>query len=170
MIKRTVMVILAVMLTAQMATATTLKKLIKEFKTVEEADYIYLNKMYLNKMGLKTNGNMFNVNGKSLTFPEGIKSIAMLVLDDCTPDVRNRFVNKVQKLSGYEELTTINDDDEDGPANVQLLTKTKGKYIRELAILIVSEDECITIAMKGKFNTDKLQQVMNSLPTKQNKD
>lgn len=166
MIKRTVMVILAVMLTAQMATATTLKKLIKEFKTVEEADYIYLNKMYLNKMGLKTNGYMFD----GLTFPEGIKSIAMLVLDDCTPDVRNRFVNKVQKLSGYEELTTINDDDEDGPANVQLLTKTKGKYIRELAILIVSEDECITIAMKGKFNTDKLQQVMNSLPTKQNKD
>ncbi len=166
MIKRTVMVILAVMLTAQMATATTLKKLIKEFKTVEEADYIYLNKMYLNKTGLKTNGYMFD----GLTFPEGIKSIAMLVLDDCTPDVRNRFVNKVQKLSGYEELTTINDDDEDGPANVQLLTKTKGKYIRELAILIVSEDECITIAMKGKFNTDKLQQVMNSLPTKQNKD
>lgn len=166
MIKRTVMVILAVMLTAQMATATTLKKLIKEFKTVEEADYIYLNKMYLNKMGLKTNDYMFD----GLTFPEGIKSIAMLVLDDCTPDVRNRFVNKVQKLSGYEELTTINDDDEDGPANVQLLTKTKGKYIRELAILIVSENECITIAMKGKFNTDKLQQVMNSLPTKQNKD
>lgn len=161
MIKRTVMVILAVMLTAQMATATTLKKLIKEFKTVEEADYIYLN-----KMGLKTNGYMFD----GLTFPEGIKSITMLVLDDCTPDVRNRFVNKVQKLSGYEELTTINDDDEDGPANVQLLTKTKGKYIRELAILILSEDECITIAMKGKFNTDKLQQVMNSLPTKQNKD
>lgn len=160
------MVILAVMLTAQMATATTLKKLIKEFKTVEEADYIYLNKMYLNKMGLKTNDYMFD----GLTFPEGIKSIAMLVLDDCTPDVRNRFVNKVQKLSGYEELTTINDDDEDGPANVQLLTKTKGKYIRELAILIVSENECITIAMKGKFNTDKLQQVMNSLPTKQNKD
>lgn len=91
---------------------------------------------------------------------KSIKSIKVLDLEECAPEVRQEFAQKTRNLKpwGMELLVQMKDEDD----NVSIWGKMKRNTVRQL--LIVTDDKMVRI--KGKFDLDKIANILNSAQQK----
>ena len=91
---------------------------------------------------------------------KSIKSIKVLDLEECAPEVRQEFAQKTRNLKpwGMELLVQVKDEDD----NVCIWGKMKRNTVRQL--LIVTDDKMVRI--KGKFDLDKIANMLNSTQQK----
>lgn len=87
---------------------------------------------------------------------KSIKSVKVLDLEECKPEVKQEFTQKVRNLKpwGMELLIQMKDEDE----NVFIWGKTRRNSVRQL--LIITDDKMVRI--KGRFDLDKLANMLNS--------
>lgn len=87
---------------------------------------------------------------------KSIKSVKVLDLEECKPEVKQEFTQKVRNLKpwGMELLIQMKDEDE----NVFIWGKTRRNTVRQL--LIITDDKMVRI--KGRFDLDKLANMLNS--------
>lgn len=87
---------------------------------------------------------------------KSIKSIKVLDLEECTPEVKQEFAQKARNLKprGMELLMQMKDDGE----NVCIWGKMKKETVRQL--LIVTDDKMVKI--KGKFDLNGISNLINS--------
>ena len=91
---------------------------------------------------------------------KSIKSVKVLDLEECTPEVKREFAQKVRNLKpgGMEVLMQV----KNGKKNVSIWGKTRRNTVRQL--LIVTDDKMVRI--KGKFDLDKIAHMLNSAQQK----
>ena len=91
---------------------------------------------------------------------KSIKSIKVLDLEECAPEVRQEFAQKTRNLRpwGMELLVQMKDEDD----NVSIWGKMRRNTVRQL--LIVTDDKMVRI--KGKFDLDKIAHMLNSAQQK----
>ena len=108
---------LALIIVCQGIFAQNIDTLFSHYKDKEGADYMNIPSLMLKFMRTFTKSN----NDKSYHFIKGIKSVKVLDMEDCTPEVRTNFLQEAKKLklSGYETLVQTKEDGEE----VTLLTK-----------------------------------------------
>ena len=97
---------------------------------------------------------------QALNLVSKINSIRILDLDDCSREVKQRFLTDVQQLGkgGYETLMRVNADGE----NVKLLLQRDGTDITELLIVNTSDDEAELIQLKGRIKESEIGRIMES--------
>ena len=146
---------LALIIACQGIFAQNIDTLFSQFKDKEEADYMNIPTLMLKFMRTFTKSN----NDKSYHLIKGIKSVKVLDMEDCTPEVKAEFLQAVQKLNlnGYETLVQTKEDGEE----VQLIAKMGEETINDLIILITGKDECGLTLMKGKIKKDDIQVIMS---------
>ena len=146
---------LALGIICQSTFAINIDNLFAQFKDKEGADYMNIPSLVLKFMRTFTKSN----NDKSYHFIKGIKSVKVLDMEDCTPEVKNDFLHAVQKLNmnGYETLIQTKEDGEE----VQLIAKMDEEAISELIILISGKDDCGLTLLKGKIKKDDIQVIMS---------
>ena len=91
---------------------------------------------------------------------KSIKSIKVLDLEESAPEVRQEFAQKTRNLKpwGMELLMQMKDEDD----NVSIWGKMRRNTVRQL--LIVTDDKMVRI--KGKFDLDKIANMLNSTQQK----
>lgn len=91
---------------------------------------------------------------------KSIKSIKVLDLEECAPEVKQEFAQKTRNLKPrrMELLMQVKDEDD----NVSIWGKTRRNTVRQL--LIVTDDKMVRI--KGKFDLDKIANMLNSAQQK----
>lgn len=87
---------------------------------------------------------------------KSLKSIKVLDLEECTPEVKQEFAQKARNLKPrrMELLMQMKDDGE----NVCIWGKMKKETVRQL--LIVTDDKIVKI--KGKFDLNGISNLINS--------
>ena len=145
---------LALIIACQGIFAQNIDTLFSHYKDKEGADYMNIPSLMLKFMRTFTKSN----NDKSYHFIKGIKSVKVLDMEDCTPEVRTNFLQEAKKLklSGYETLVQTKEDGEE----VTLLTKMDDEAISELIILITGKNECGLTLMKGKIKKEVINVMM----------
>ena len=113
-------------------------------------------------------GKMFypyNDEGKEIA--SKIRSAKILDLDECSPDVKQRFSRQFEALSnnGYETLMQMNEDGE----RIHIQMRMKKEVIRELLIAIIEDDECSLIQVNGKIRKQDIAQLINDQTTNKKK-
>lgn len=91
---------------------------------------------------------------------KSVKSIKVLDLEECSSEVKREFAQKARNLKpwGMELLVQVKDEDD----NVSIWGKTRRNTVRQL--LIVTDDKMVRI--KGKFDLDKIANMLNSAQQK----
>lgn len=91
---------------------------------------------------------------------KSIKSIKVLDLEECAPEVRQEFAQKTRNLKPrrMELLMQV----KNGKKNVSIWGKMRRNTVRQL--LIVTDDKMVRI--KGKFDLDKIANMLNSTQQK----
>lgn len=91
---------------------------------------------------------------------KSIKSIKVLDLEECAPEVRQEFAQKTRNLRpwGMELLVQVKDEDD----NVSIWGKMRRNTVRQL--LIVTDDKMVRI--KGKFDLDNIANMLNTAQQK----
>ena len=87
---------------------------------------------------------------------KSIKSIKVLDLEECAPEVRQEFAQKTRNLKPrrMELLMQV----KNGKKNVSIWGKTRRNTVRQL--LVITDDKMVRI--KGKFDLEELTNVINS--------
>ena len=87
---------------------------------------------------------------------KNIKSIKVLNLEECAPEVRQEFAQKTRTLKPrrMELLMQV----KNGKKNVSIWGKTRRNTVRQL--LVITNDKMVRI--KGKFDLEELTNVINS--------
>ena len=107
----------------------------------------------------------YNDEGKEIA--SKIRSAKILDLDECSPDVKQRFSRQFEALSnnGYETLMQMNEDGE----RIHIQMRMKKEVIRELLIAIIEDDECSLIQVNGKIRKQDIAQLINNQTTNKKK-
>ncbi|MDK2852994.1 MAG: hypothetical protein PWQ38_1259 [Proteiniphilum sp.] len=144
--------IIALMLFALLATGlqaqTTLKELYREFSGAEHVTKVNLNGLAL----------MF---AKPFMEKEGmgkVTSIRVLSLEECAPEVKERFSRAALGFrdEGYELFLNANDQDE----KARIFVKIEDQLIREMVIMTMGDDPAL-VHLKGKFRPADIDQTSN---------
>lgn len=147
--------LLTILLLAQATWAINVKEVFNEFKDTPRAEYVSISPF------LMSIGKCFinEEEGPEMALAKQIKSMKVLDLEDCSPDVKARFSRRIADLchDGYETLVRVNDEGE----KVNILVKEKNNVIREMLILCTSPDDCTMVLFKGKFKTEDIDRLIN---------
>lgn len=136
--------------------AKSVKSLINEFRHERNAEYAHVSPMLM--MLVKIAASDKDTDESDRMILRKIKSIHTLSLEDCTKEVKEKFISETKKLDDeYQLLLTANTDDE----QARIMMKTKGKSIRELIILGIDGDDCTIVRFKGKLSNDDIQKLMD---------
>lgn len=151
---RKIIATLALIIACQATFAQNIDTLFSHYKDKEGADYMNIPTLMLKFICTFTKSN----NDKSYKFIKGIKSVKLLDMEDCTPEVKADFLQETKNLSlnGYETLVQTKEDGEE----VKLLAKMDDEAINELIILITGKDECGLTLMKGKIKKEDINVMM----------
>lgn len=97
---------------------------------------------------------------KAIGLASKITAVRILDLDDCSREVKQRFMADVKNMgeNGYETLMKVNDDGE----NVKLLLKREGTDITELLIINTSESDAELVQLKGRIREEEISRIMES--------
>ena len=87
---------------------------------------------------------------------KSIKSIRVLDLEECAPEIRREYARKSRTLKprGMEMLMQVKDEDE---GTVRIWGKIKREKVKE--VLVLTPDKMVSI--KGRFDLDKISQLIN---------
>lgn len=86
---------------------------------------------------------------------KSIKSIRVLDLEECAPEIRREYARKSRTLepSGMEMLMQVKEDE----GTVRIWAKIKREKVKE--VLVLTPDKMVSI--KGRFDLDKISQLIN---------
>lgn len=153
---------LLLVLGCQISLAQNSAALFNEFRREKNAEYVSASPflMFIGKMFYP-----YNDEGKEIA--SKIRSAKILDLDECSPDVKQRFSRQFEALSnnGYETLMQMNEDGE----RIHIQMRMKKEVIRELLIAIIEDDECSLIQVNGKIRKQDIAQLINDQTTNKKK-
>lgn len=140
---------LALIIFCQSNFAQDIETVFDTFKYEQGADYQKISPLMMKFIRL------FADNDAKNQFVKSIKSAKLLDLEDCQPDVKENFIQEIQKLSlnGYEAMFVSTEDGE----TVKLLAKTDKKHINELLVLTTGPSDCNVVQLKGKIKKEDIQ-------------
>ena len=140
-------ILLTALLLAQATWAVDIKAVFDEFKDTPRAEYVSISP-FLMKIG-----------GPEMALAKQIRSMKVLDLEDCDPEVKARFTKRIADLNrdGYETLMRVNEKGE----KVNILVKEKKNVIREMLIVCAGPDDCTLVLFKGKFKTEDIDRLIN---------
>ena len=150
---------MAIMLTVcQLTVAQNISSIMNEFKNEQNAECIHISPFMMSI------GKLFMGNEEGTDIARKVKSIRILDLEDCSADVKERFVKRVDKLTpkGYETLMQVNDNGE----KVRIMTKTKNNTIHEMLIFCIENKDCSLIQMNCKIKKEDIAQLVNEQTSK----
>ena len=152
--KRFICIIAALVMIMPGGMAQTVNGLFRQFKDQPEAEYRNLAPLLMGVI-------------KTFAIDEGddkgddkviksIKSIRVLDLEECAPEIRREYARKSRTLKprGMEMLMQVKDEDE---GTVRIWGKIKREKVKE--VLVLTPDKMVSI--KGRFDLDKISQLIN---------
>ena len=152
--KRFICIIAALVMIMPGGMAQTVNGLFRQFKDQPEAEYKDLAPLLMGVI-------------KTFAIDEGddkgddkviksIKSIRVLDLEECAPEIRREYARKSRTLKprGMEMLMQVKDEDE---GTVRIWGKIKREKVKE--VLVLTPDKMVSI--KGRFDLDKISQLIN---------
>lgn len=147
--KRFICIIAALVMIMPGGMAQTVNGLFRQFKDQPEAEYRNLAPLL---MGIiKT----FAIDEEDDKVIKSIKSIRVLDLEECAPEIRREYARKSRTLepSGMEMLMQVKEDE----GTVRIWAKIKREKVEE--VLVLTPDKMVSI--KGRFDLDKISQLIN---------
>lgn len=133
--------------------------LFNEFRQEKNAEYISASPflMFIGKM-------FYSYNDEGKEIASKIRSAKVLNLDECSPEVQQRFAQRFKSLSnnGYETLMQMNEDGE----HIHIQMRMKKDIIRELLIAIMENGECSLVQVNGKIHKKDIAQLINEQTSK----
>lgn len=149
---------LLLFLGCQISFAQNSTALFDEFRQEKNAEYISASPfiMFI--------GKMFWHNDEGKEIASKIHSAKVLNLDECSPEVQQRFARHFKALSnnGYETLMQMNEDGE----HIHIQMRMKKEVIRELLIAIMEDGECSLVQVNGKIRKKDIAQLINEQTSK----
>lgn len=131
----------------------TLNKVVKKYKDSRKAEYIKFDGFLLSlaKMGMKADGEL------PPQAVDALKSMVILSMDDCSPELRQNFKADMESaLAGCELILEAKDEEDTVSIYVG---KMEGEYFEDF--IIYEADDCDLVIMQGKFPMSALQQMVN---------
>ena len=147
--KRFICIIAALVMIMPGGMAQTVNGLFRQFKDQPEAEYRNLAPLL---MGIiKT----FAIDEEDDKVIKSIKSIRVLDLEECAPEIRREYARKARNLKprGMEMLMQVKEDE----GTVRIWAKIKREKVEE--VLVLTPDKMVSI--KGRFDLDKISQLIN---------
>lgn len=153
--KRIICILTALLLMTTSGMAQTVNSLFNRYEDKPGAEYRNLGPLLMGFV--KTFAADKSEEGRVI---KSVKSIKVLDLEECSPEVKREFAQKARNLKpwGMELLVQVKDEDD----NVSIWGKTRRNTVRQL--LIVTDDKMVRI--KGKFDLDKIANMLNSAQQK----
>lgn len=152
--KKIIIFLAMAVLAVQTLPAKSVKSLMNEFRHEKNAEYTHVSPLLMMLARIVASDKDMDESNRMIL--KKIKSIHTLSLEDCTKEVKEKFISDTQKLDGeYEPLLMANTDDE----QARIMMKTKGKTIRELIMLSIDGDDCTIAWFKGKLSNDDIQKI-----------
>ena len=129
--------------------AQTVNGLFRQFKDQPEAEYRNLAPLLMGV--IKT----FAIDEEDDKVIKSIKSIRVLDLEECAPEIRREYARKSRTLKprGMEMLMQVKEDE----GTVRIWGKIKREKVKE--VLVLTPDKMVSI--KGRFDLDKISQLIN---------
>ena len=148
--KRFMCIIAALVMIMPGGMAQTVNGLFRQFKDQPEAEYKNLAPLLMGV--IKT----FAIDEEDDKVIKSIKSIRVLDLEECAPEIRREYARKSRTLKprGMEMLMQVKDEDE---GTVRIWGKIKREKVKE--VLVLTPDKMVSI--KGRFDLDKISQLIN---------
>ncbi len=148
--KRFICIIAALVMIMPGGMAQTVNGLFRQFKDQPEAEYKNLAPLLMGV--IKT----FAIDEEDDKVIKSIKSIRVLDLEECAPEIRREYARKSRTLKprGMEMLMQVKDEDE---GTVRIWGKIKREKVKE--VLVLTPDKMVSI--KGRFDLDKISQLIN---------
>lgn len=135
--------------------AKSVKSLMNEFRHERNAEYAHVSPMLMMLAKIASDKDTDKSDRMIL---RKIKSIHTLSLEDCTKEVKEKFISETKNLDDeYQLLLRANTEDE----QARIMMKTKGKTVRELIILGIDGDDCTIAWFKCKLSNDDIQKLMD---------
>lgn len=147
--KRFICIIAALVMIMPGGMAQTVNGLFRQFKDQPEAEYKNLAPLLMGV--IKT----FAIDEEDDKVIKSIKSIRVLDLEECAPEIRREYARKSRTLkpSGMEMLMQVKEDE----GTVRIWGKIKREKVEE--VLVLTPDKMVSI--KGRFDLDKISQLIN---------
>ena len=147
--KRFICIIAALVMIMPGGMAQTVNGLFRQFKDQPEAEYKNLAPLLMGV--IKT----FAIDEEDDKVIKSIKSIRVLDLEECAPEIRREYARKSRTLkpSGMEMLMQVKEDE----GTVRIWGKIKREKVKE--VLVLTPDKMVSI--KGRFDLDKISQLIN---------
>lgn len=155
--KKAIMLLAMMTMTAMNTMGKDAKTLIKEFQRSEEAEHIHISPTLMKLARIAARKSDTDEAGKQVL--KKIKCMDILCLSDCKQNVKNRFAEKFDNLEkdGYQPLLTANSEGE----QVKLMMLDKDDTIHELAILTADGEDCVMILIEGKMSQKDIQTLVD---------
>ena len=151
--KRFICIIAALVMIMPGGMAQTVNGLFRQFKDQPEAEYKDLTPLL---MGIIKTFAIDEEDDKGDDkVIKSIKSIRVLDLEECAPEIRREYARKSRTLepSGMEMLMQVKEDE----GTVRIWAKIKREKVEE--VLVLTPDKMVSI--KGRFDLDKISQLIN---------
>ena len=147
--KRFICIIAALVMIMPGGMAQTVNGLFRQFKDQPEAEYRNLAPLLMGV--IKT----FAIDEEDDEVIKSIKSIRVLDLEECAPEIRREYARKSRTLepSGMEMLMQVKEDE----GTVRIWGKIKREKVEE--VLVLTPDKMVSI--KGRFDLEKISQLIN---------
>lgn len=147
--KRIICIIATLVMIMPGGMAQTVNGLFRQFKDQPEAEYKNLAPLLMGV--IKT----FAIDEEDDKVIKSIKSIRVLDLEECAPEIRREYARKSRTLkpSGMEMLMQVKEDE----GTVRIWGKIKREKVKE--VLVLTPDKMVSI--KGRFDLDKISQLIN---------
>lgn len=146
---------------------TSVKNVLEEFGAQKDVEKVTLTvgkdgKLDMNVEGQTidasdlTKGNGLMSTQGLLSHLQGITSVDIYNLEDCSDAVKEKFTKKVKQIDDpdFEAFLTENDEDD----YVRILMRIEKKKVRELVIFCAGDD-CAIVRIVGKIDQKSLQKL-----------
>ena len=152
--KRIICIIATLVMIMPGGMAQTVNGLFRQFKDQPEAEYKNLAPLLMGV--IKTFAIDEEDDKGDDKVIKSIKSIRVLDLEECAPEIRREYARKSRTLKprGMEMLMQVKDEDE---GTVRIWGKIKREKVKE--VLVLTPDKMVSI--KGRFDLDKISQLIN---------
>lgn len=130
---------------AQSTFAGSIKDIFKEFRKIENAEYVHIPRIAM---------RMLTAFSGDDEFMPHIKRVRILTLDKCDGKKVARFLQKTKELEqqGYDPYVKTKEDNE----NMSVLIKEKRNTIREVVLVMADGQEHCLIQVEGKFKLEDI--------------
>ena len=146
------------LIVASLCASAQVGDLFAEFRHAPNAEYLHLPRALLSM--LKPVVRLSDSDQEARAVLKAIRSVRVLDLEECSPKVKNRFMEAVANFNpgAYTELIRSNQDDE----RTLILYKMGRHAIRELLIVESSKDDAQIVQVKGRIRPENINDIIDT--------